>query len=415
MSQYTNKQTNKKKITLNYLIKYVLDLKKNEIDDTEDENMYALSTVKNELNDTAFNTLKYGETKSAGDFSKNIKKIFNPYISDMNRIGVIVTKGKDQNISLIYSILYCIQDNFVELSCSEKITCVEELNKYLEDELYSDNLFKKFNYRKLGWKKNELTSAIRDYKNNVMILQYISQLLCINIFLLNINDDKIYSIYPEEQYNVFKPSIMLTFFDGKFEPMIYKNNKIWKYCYDPLKKLINIDKNSISILNIDFSKDPVNKVFQIGIDDLSQYLNDNNTNNNDNNDDKSNDKNNDKNNDNNKNDNDEELNSENNYGELYVTENEKNEIFINDQEDTEYEIETAKNEEDIFCKKFSENSNSENLIQEISLRMKLKELQSLAKKFNINLVKGKTNKGKDKFKTKKELYDELILSIKNMD
>jgi hypothetical protein len=53
----------------------------------------------------------------------------------------------------------------------------------------------------------------------------------------------------------------------------------------------------------------------------------------------------------------------------------------------------------------------DDLIQTISQKMKIAEMRTVAKKFGISLVKGKYKNGKDKFKTKNELYNELVSKI----
>ncbi len=395
-----------KRIILNDLISYVLEICKSYKDDSE--NIYNISTLKNDLEESHYTILKYGEVSTLGDLPKKLKKIFDPFISDAKRVGVLANKGKLINISLLYSILYCIKDNFMDLTNGEKVICIDEFNDKMLSDLYSKNLFENYGYKELGWNQKELSNSLIKFKNNIMVIRFLADYLSINIFILSVNEDKIYAVYPEENYNIFKPSILLAFYDEVFEPIVYQDNKIWCYDLEPLKKLINIDKMYIGILNDNFSKDCIEKVFQTGTEDLSTYLSicegedivddkmvitevEGEA--------------------------EEEVDSENNYGEVCDVDA-QSDVYIDDPEETEIDIDTVKDTKDIFCtkdeieKKKAVDKYDPTIIQEINIRMKLQELQKVAKVFGINIVKGKTKNGKDKFKTKKELYEEMTSMIK---
>lgn len=414
-----------KKITLNKLLSYVAsisvsngpnaDSKNNDTNDTtnsNENNNYNLSSFKNDLVESSFKILKFGEVNTLGDLPKKLKKIFDPFISDMKRVGVLTNKNKVTNVSLLYSLLYCIKTNFLDLSNAEKITCIEQLNSKMVTDLYSKELFKLYNYESLGWTIKELYETIYNYKNNILSLRFLSDYFNINIFLFNINEDKIYAIYPEEKYNVFKPSMLLSFFDNIFEPIIYKqHDKIWRNDHEPLKKLINVDKKFIGVIDMNFSKKDPNKVlenvFSIGSDDLTRYLptdtdaknttivkDDENV--------------------------PEKVVPENNklevevdnkFDEVYVKDK-NTEVYIDDPEETELDIETAKNDQDIFCVKNDNDSDNLETIETISLKLPLDKLQRLATKLNISIDKGKFRNGNVKLKTKKELYEDLLLTIK---
>ena len=217
--------------------------------------------------------------------------------------------------------------------------------------------------------------------------------------MFNINEDKIYSIYPEEKYNLYKPSIFLSFFDGVFEPIIYKSEKIWKYDFDPLRKLIAVDKKYIGIFDVNFTKDkdPSQLIFSTGPEDLSKYLlkklEKDNDDLKDNKDTKQHDD-----------------NQDNEYDEVYAK-NPSTEIYINDPEDSDIDVETAKNDQDIFCTK-SDTDTTSIQIHTINPKMNIGELQKLAKELDISVNKGMFKNGNPKLKTRAELYSELLLKIK---
>ena len=61
--------------------------------------------------------------------------------------------------------------------------------------------------------------------------------------------------------------------------------------------------------------------------------------------------------------------------------------------------------------KHSEDQADDDLVQTISQKMKVDEMREVAKKFGIKLTKGKYKNGKNKMKTKDELYKELVSKI----
>jgi hypothetical protein len=416
-----------KRITLNKLLSYIQSI--SEFDAKDD---YDIASFKNDLSESQFKILKFGETVTLGDLPKKLKTIFDPFISDMKRIGVLPNKNKTTNISLIYSVLYCIKSDFLDLSNADKINCIDQFTDKMLSDIGEKQLYKNYEYKGIGWNKKEFIETIDKYKNNIMTLRFLSDYLHVNIFLLNANEDKIYAIYPEEEYNIFKTSILLSFYDNVFEPIVYKNNNVWNNDMEPLKKLINIDKKYIGILNCNFKKNNDNeddvKIFTVGSENLSKYLiNDNKNDNEDksddknDNEDKSDDKNDNEDKSDDKNNENEEADEDNEFDEVYIKDAEiEPEICINDIEETEMDDQTVKNEKDIFYvnqKKNNKNKDFDDeeseLIATISKTMKLDDMQVVAKKFNIDLAIGQYKNGKSKMKTKTDLYNDIITKIKN--
>jgi hypothetical protein len=446
-----------KRITLNKLISYALashnfngndftesasdnDLGTNSNNNSNDNNEYDL-TVNNNMEDIAFKQLIFGESSNITDLPKNLKSMFDPFIKNISRYGI---KSEDaiSNKSLISSVLYCIWNNFLDLEEDEKIQLTSKLNKKLIGDVVNGDLFDEYGYKKQGWIKKELRESITNYRNNKMVLQVLSDYLHINIFLLNVSEDKLYAIYSEELFNMFKMNLFITHNDGHFEPLCYNNNKLWRFDDEPLKKLINVEKQKINVMNVDFKSAGEERVFQVGSEDLDKYMD-------------------------NDEENDEENkiviskdgdkeNEENNYDELFTnSENAESShhenVYINDPEETEIDVESVKNDKDIFCtqkyieekkskskpskknkrkpskskpskksKSKSDKSESKSKskskkakpdysdLDNINTRMVVGDLRKLAEKYKIDVENGITKTGKTKYKTKQELYDELV-------
>jgi len=264
--------------------------------------------------------------------------------------------------------------------------------------IYSEDLFNKFDYTSINWIKKELINYIKEYENNIVILRFLADYLHINIFLLNINEDKIHAIYPEEKFNIFKYTIFLSYYDKVFEPITYKNIMLFNHDLDPIKKLINVDSQFINVsLDGNLNQEITKKIFTIDSEDLDKYLNLNPN---------SNPKPNSS--------NQEQDQVDNNIDEnidLEIDEDDENldeNLEINDNEETEIITEPKKNGKDIFCKKEKNKEDKveakvvdKEKLKNLDIKMKLVELQDLADLYKIN------TKNKNKNKTKQELFNEL--------
>jgi hypothetical protein len=438
-----------KKVTLNSLVSYVLShCNKTQYSEYEN-NCHEFKSKFKTLEDVKFCSLNNRTSKNINDFPPRLKQIFDPFISNLERCGNMKTynnknEEKNHNISLFYSILFCILDSFnFELSDNKQIKLIYDFRDKLIKDINRLNLYEKFKYKNIGWTKNELIKSINNFKNNKMVIRFLSDYFHINIFLLDIQDDKIYAIFKEEYFNIFKMNLFLVFHNNMFEPMILTKHTLLNYNDEPLKKLINVDKLTINIFNDDFSVKPVSKVFQIGTENLDEYLSNLN------------------------------LDKYGKYKNIDHLDNSYNEIIdggndghntdlLNEVvEDTDVVITTIKNE--IFYTKskkmekgnkskllddvtdntnnklllddvtdntnnklllddVADNTNNKLLLDDVSnndhitesnrlnnvnMKMKLIELQVLATKFGISTQNGLTKHGKKKMKTKGELIKEL--------
>jgi hypothetical protein len=389
-----------KKITLVQLIDHVLKLSNNESKDSKDDNIQIKSIAAFE--EMTFYKLKYGTVKNISDFPTRLKKMLDPFIKNIERISTF--DNNDKNTSLYFSILYCIFNNFEELNDTKKIECIDKFQSKLSNDLVNYGLFEKYNYNTLGWKKQMLINSIRNYKNNKMVIRYLAEHLHLNIFIMNIQEDNLYAVYPENALCIHKMNIFLVYYNDIFEPLIYNKYKLWTSTMEPCQKLFNVDKHLISKFNDNFMESTDSGIIQIGKDDLDKYMSHNlrfksdilevcdNTNTNINDNDTSIQT----------TDNDTNINIENqNTSDNYYKE-------INDSNISEdvTEVCTEKdivisNAENIFCKKLEAID-----IKKLQ-KMKLDQLQILATKYGISIQIKKDDKTKNK--TKAQLIQDIKL------
>nr|QBK88411.1 MAG: hypothetical protein LCMiAC01_00750 [Mimivirus LCMiAC01] len=348
----------------------------------EKEDLHSIISTSTKLDNDEFNNLEYNEFKTINNFPTKLRNIFDPFINKLKRYGVMQCSSDDKNISLFYSLLFCIDNKFKNIDNISKEEYVHNLRNKILMDIGREDLYDKFKYKSIGWNKVEIKKDLKTYNNSWMMIRLLSDYFSINIFMLDINKDKIYSIYPEEFFNIFKFNVFLVYYNEIFEPLVYRKTTLWTYNTEPFRKLINVDKSYILAHAVDYSKTPQTKLFQTKTEDLGKYLKK-----------KSNDK-------------------ENNYEEIDDNVSETNNESEVLPDDSICKIEDMDNENKITKSKKSDNMSNENVIdytyiKNINTRTKLKELQALAKKYNISIECGQTKTGKNKLKTKASLRKEM--------
>lgn len=184
----------------------------------------------------------------------------NQYMDNIYRYGII-HENRKQNISLYYSILFCIPiiKNFMILSKQEQLFAINKLKNKLYTDLTTKQLYTIHQYRKYGWTKTEIQKDIYESNNSPIVIQYLSDYFNINIFILNHNTNKLNVYYSESKFNKFKMNLLLAYkriaWKDYFEPVIGSNKKTKKKYYlfnHTNNNLINLifNKQSIECVNI---------------------------------------------------------------------------------------------------------------------------------------------------------------------
>jgi len=374
---------NSKKITLDVIVNYVLNINKNKLsDDFYEENQNSEDFYDDENNDLSLIDL---------DDSKNINSLPEPFYnitSELNsekifRIGSkhkSLINNKKCNTSLYWSFLNCIIEKFNEKSVEERIELINRLVLKIVYDINTTNIYKNNKYITFGWKKNTLIKNIQTCNLPDMVIKFLSDYFNLNIFILNLKKGIIESSYKEDYLNKFKKNIFLIKINDDYEPILCNNKCLFDYNDLIFNVIISHNKNLVKCINIDYSSRRSIKIFTIGSENLDNYIREEYVN---------------------------ENNLENNYDELIDNNENKinNVIDINDSIDTDIDIHNQS--EDIFYKKEKEIDNFE--IKSINIKMKLKELQDIAKKLKIDIYSNnKTKKGTFKLKTKMILYDSIV-------
>jgi len=360
-----------KRVSLFHLIEYVDQIVKSENDnnilvgenDTEDAVSYNILTKSNIkfIDDVEYDNLNFGEKSNIFGYQENCKDIFDPFISNIYRHGTI-KRYKDNNISLLYSIFMCLDKKFCTKSKSTQVKWLDAAINKIVDDIKKEDLEKNYN-------DADIIKELTTFSNNKIVLRFLSDYFNINIFLINVIEDKMFAIYGEEQFNIFKNSIFLSFYDEQFEFLSYDDKKIWEYNDPPFKKIIKVSKKKISIMDIGETKE-----FELGTEDISKYI---------------------------KLDKDiPEDSAINMVNTIEIEESDCQDNYIDD-------IDTYDNYVDPNVFKPSEKQDATPTRIIANNKMKLGELQNIAKEYNISIFSGKTLAGKPKKKTKAMLIKDI--------
>ena len=361
-----------KKVSLSRLIDYIVSFADVSVD-IKNENDVIFKNSTTTKNTLKFELLKCGTTKNINDFPEKLKKIFDPFIKECNRCGttqtVSTSKNENEiNLSLYYSILFCLLPEFRKFNEKQQAAYVTKLRDKLIIYASSDDIFKKNNYEELEWSKKDVIKMLTQYKSNKVVIKLMADYFNLNIFILNINEDRLYVMSSNDSYDLFRSTIFLSYYEENFEIIGYQNYFILNNESEPIKKLINVDKKIILLLSSSL-KQTNNLTFNVKFDDLTKYLPEK------------------------KDDSDQiimtqeedtENDQENDYGEIYPTDTEKSMFTTND-------VVQASNK----------------IVFKISTKTKLDELQAIAKKLGIQIEKEDNKTGKKKQKTRNELITEI--------
>lgn len=389
-----------KRVDLTKLISYVLSFAEKTIDSTTLESIFPDQIKSND--EYVFNSLNPGESRNISDFPSKIKSIMDPFLKETLRHGVIhkFENNADSNFSLYTSILFLLIPNFNKLQPNVQYDYVVKLRDKLIIYISNNDNIKFNSYKEdLGWVKKDIVDSLVKFKTNKVILKLIADYFYINIFLFNVVEDKIYVVSDNNSYDMFRKSIILVLNEMTFEPIVHNNVNILEYISGPIKKMVTVDKKFLILLDTNL-KDSNPAHFTIRLSNILKYV-------------KQEEK-------KEKEEAVEEEKEEEKKVENQVLKNQsksKTKLSSANQGENENEYEEilpSESDANAYIKdiEHTEKHNSSTaspvpqLVFNISNKMKLSELQDIAKKLNINLSTG------SKKKTRGELMSEITAVLK---
>lgn len=177
--------------------------------------------------------------------SKNFKYFNNIFEYFVDRVGIrkYHLKNKEHNISLLYSLLHCLNEDFCTFEEYQKDFIINSLKTKIKNEL------------KLKNKKN-LPNYILKSRMNKFDIESIDVYIyaCyfnINIIVFDFNLNSIQLYYPEDEFIPYKINILISKKNNLYQPLTYKNDnsRYFKYNSTILENIIYKNKLKIFSLN----------------------------------------------------------------------------------------------------------------------------------------------------------------------
>mgnify|MGYP001001340308 CR=1 FL=1 len=262
-----------KRLTIDMIINYIATMRQ-----TQEK----LQHIENIVRQEDYKLLYFGKSKDLTNLPNNLGKIFEGISTSTVRTGIITKPlSPDQtNFTFFMSLLFCIDPNFSNAPIDAREKQASELKSNLIYNMKHSKLFESFKYKELKWKKktiiDDITCGNTDSK---LVARYVTDYFNINLFIIDINNDSIIACYPEELFDPFKNTIIMSLFDCVYEPVYdITTSRIWKYTCNNYKTLLdNIknDANKLSVNIMDFNpknKEQKNFIMQpTPIDILKKY------------------------------------------------------------------------------------------------------------------------------------------------
>lgn len=177
----------------------------------------------------------------------------------IDTIKELKTNIETHNISLYSSILCCLDESFIKLIDTEQIKYIQEFINKINVDYHADKLYTKYNFKRYKIKRDELLQEIQYYKNTINVLRFMTYYFDINIFVLELDKNKLYCHYNDNKYNKYKTNIILCKLnDTLYEPIQSKNcinydcnNSLLKYILNDYKNIIQTYSNTSFVIKSD--------------------------------------------------------------------------------------------------------------------------------------------------------------------
>ena len=158
-----------------------------------------------------------------------------------------------------------LNKDFLSFNYNEEIDEINRFKKFLNDAIKN---FNPSEHLKKYLNENKLVNS--DLLNNldVYYFQTIIEIFDINMLILDFNDENIYTLYPDDEYNPWKPTIIFAKNKDWWEPIIYelKSKRTFSYNDVQIKKLLNDSKIDYYCQNL------IDKQFKLN-DNINMYIN----------------------------------------------------------------------------------------------------------------------------------------------
>jgi len=174
---------------------------------------------------------------------------FNDIFTDLFfRYGITIYDINKNNISFWTSLLTLLDENYMTSCNNEDLSIITEYKMKL-----IDGHSKKISSFLKKFEKNDFREYFK-LQPDLIILQYIVDILNINILIFDFKLDEIFALYRNDIMDPFNKIILLAKYDDFWEPIMTSETKSFDYNNDII---INILKKNIKY----YESDKINKIF----------------------------------------------------------------------------------------------------------------------------------------------------------
>jgi hypothetical protein len=171
----------------------------------------------------------------------------------------------NMNISFFSSFLTLMADNYMSLMESEEMTQINKLINELIDDINSNkipNSLKEI-------VKGALKKYIKDKEICIWLLEMLSHKLMINVLIFDFKSEEIYTIYPQDIMNPWRPFLLFAKNNYNWEPIRNQEKKLFSYNDAVIKKIL-----TNSNIEIKYYDGNIIKKEYILVDNINEIIND---------------------------------------------------------------------------------------------------------------------------------------------
>jgi hypothetical protein len=199
--------------------------------------------------------------KNIFNYSVSFPDKFKDLLTDkFYRYGITVNDNEHNNISFWSSILTLVDKNFIIPYSSDELELITQFKTQLIEK-YSKSKLSTF-LKDLD--KNDLRERFK-LEQDIYTLQYLVDILDINILIFDWENQNIYSMYHKDKMNPWKKTILLAKFKKYWEPIMMVKikgeiDRLFDYNNSTIKKILTTENISY------FEGDKINKQFILNDD-----------------------------------------------------------------------------------------------------------------------------------------------------
>lgn len=209
--------------------------------------------------------LPKNETETVSKFNDWLMNLLKKWDDEIYRIGL-------NNDKFYFTLLYCLDKDF------DKLT-VELQGKYVMDAIITsyrsvskkgkDDVFQKFEYKKLGWSKSKIIASIKHGSDIPDVIRFTCDFFSINIIVFNSDHKQIQVHYGVGKFNPFQETLFLIKTKTGYNPIVSKNKRTWNYNDSFFIEFMNEHRKKFTCWSYSH-KDDIDKIRQFRIQRLRE-------------------------------------------------------------------------------------------------------------------------------------------------